>query len=105
MTESAGAAGPAASGTDALADAVRSGDRTELSRAITLVESARPDRHEQAQQLLLRLLPGARCPSPSRAFLAWASRRPSKPSARCCPGRAIASRCLRSIRRRHEPVV
>jgi LAO/AO transport system kinase len=59
MTESAGAAGPAASGTDALADAVRSGDRTELSRAITLVESARPDRHEQAQQLLLRLLPDA----------------------------------------------
>ena len=59
MTESAGAAGPAASGTDALADAVRSGDRTELSRAITLVESARPDRREQAQQLLLRLLPDA----------------------------------------------
>ena len=59
MTESAGAAGPAASGTDALADAVRSGDRTELSRAITLVESARFDRHEQAQQLLLRLLPDA----------------------------------------------
>ena len=59
MTESAGAAGPAASGTDALADAVRSGDRTELSRAITLVESARRDRNEQAQQLLLRLLPDA----------------------------------------------
>ena len=59
MTESAGAAGPATSGTDALAEAVRSGDRTELSRAITLVESARPDRREQAQQLLLRLLPDA----------------------------------------------
>ena len=59
MTESAGAAGPATSGTDALAEAVRSGDRTELSRAITLVESARFDRHEQAQQLLLRLLPDA----------------------------------------------
>jgi LAO/AO transport system kinase len=59
MTESAGAAGPAASGADALADAVRSGDRTELSRAITLVESARRDRNEQAQQLLLRLLPDA----------------------------------------------
>jgi LAO/AO transport system kinase len=59
MTESAGAAGPAASGTDALAEAVRSGDRTELSRAITLVESARPDRRGQAQQLLLRLLPDA----------------------------------------------
>jgi LAO/AO transport system kinase len=59
MTESAGAAGPATSGTDALAEAVRSGDRTELSRAITLVESARRDRNEQAQQLLLRLLPDA----------------------------------------------
>jgi LAO/AO transport system kinase len=59
MTESAGAAGPATSGTDALAEAVRSGDRTELARAITLVESARPDRREQAQQLLLRLLPDA----------------------------------------------
>jgi LAO/AO transport system kinase len=59
MTESAGAAEPATSGTDALADAVRSGDHTELSRAITLIESARPDRREQAQQLLLRLLPDA----------------------------------------------
>jgi LAO/AO transport system kinase len=59
MTESAGAAGPATSDTEALAEAVRSGDRTELSRAITLVESARPDRREQAQQLLLRLLPDA----------------------------------------------
>ena len=43
----------------ALAEAVRSGDRTELSRAITLVESTRPDRREQAQELLLRLLPDA----------------------------------------------
>ena len=42
-----------------LAEAVRSGDRTELSRAITLLESTRPDRREQAQQLLLRLLPDA----------------------------------------------
>jgi LAO/AO transport system kinase len=45
--------------TDALAEAIRSGDRTELSRAITLVESTRPDRREQAQKLLLRLLPDA----------------------------------------------
>jgi LAO/AO transport system kinase len=45
--------------TDALAEAIRSGDRTELSRAITLVESTRPDRREQAQELLLRLLPDA----------------------------------------------
>jgi LAO/AO transport system kinase len=42
-----------------LADAVRNGDRTELSRAITLVESTRPDRRDQAQQLLLQLLPDA----------------------------------------------
>jgi LAO/AO transport system kinase len=47
----------AAEPVDALAEAVRGGDRTELSRAITLVESTRPDRREQAQQLLLRLLP------------------------------------------------
>jgi LAO/AO transport system kinase len=45
--------------TEALADAVRSGDRTELSRAITLIESTRPDRRDQAQQLLLGLLPEA----------------------------------------------
>jgi len=48
-----------ASGVEALAEAVRSGDRTELSRAITLIESARPDHREQAQQLLLGLLPAA----------------------------------------------
>jgi len=42
---------------EALAEALRGGDRTELSRAITLVESTRPDHREQAQQLLLRLLP------------------------------------------------
>jgi len=46
-----------ASGVEALAEAVRSGDRTELSRAITLIESTRPDHREQAQQLLLGLLP------------------------------------------------
>jgi LAO/AO transport system kinase len=39
-----------------LAAAVRSGDRTELSRAITLVESTRPDHRDQAQRLLLQLL-------------------------------------------------
>jgi LAO/AO transport system kinase len=42
-----------------LVDAVRSGDRTELSRAITLVESTRLDRRDQAQQLLMELLPDA----------------------------------------------
>ncbi|MFZ0835647.1 MAG: methylmalonyl Co-A mutase-associated GTPase MeaB [Mycobacterium sp.] len=43
----------------ALAEAVRGGDRAELSRAITLLESTRPDQREKAQQLLLELLPGA----------------------------------------------
>jgi LAO/AO transport system kinase len=42
---------------EGLAAAVLGGDRTELSRAITLVESTRGDHREQAQQLLLRLLP------------------------------------------------
>jgi LAO/AO transport system kinase len=42
---------------DELTQAVRGGDRTALSRAITLVESTRPDHREQAQQLLLRLQP------------------------------------------------
>jgi LAO/AO transport system kinase len=40
-----------------LAAAVRSGDRAALPRAITLVESTRPDHREQAQQLLLELMP------------------------------------------------
>lgn len=40
-----------------LAAAVRNGDRAALPRAITLVESTRPDHHEQAQQLLLELMP------------------------------------------------
>ena len=46
----------AADQVEELAAAVLGGDRTELSRAITLVESTRPDHREQAQQLLLRLL-------------------------------------------------
>jgi LAO/AO transport system kinase len=40
-----------------LADAIRSGDRAGLPRAITLLESTRADHREQAQQLLLELLP------------------------------------------------
>ncbi len=40
-----------------LAAAVRSGDRAALPRAITLLESTRADHREQAQQLLLELLP------------------------------------------------
>jgi LAO/AO transport system kinase len=40
-----------------LAEAVRSGDRAALPKAITLVESTRADHREQAQQLLLELMP------------------------------------------------
>ncbi len=42
---------------DELATAVRSGDRAALPRAITLLESTRADHRQQAQQLLLALLP------------------------------------------------
>jgi LAO/AO transport system kinase len=42
-----------------LAKAIRSGDRAALPRAITLLESTRADHREQAQQLLLELLPEA----------------------------------------------
>lgn len=41
---------------DALADGIRSGSRAHLARAITLVESRRPEHREQAQALLLQLL-------------------------------------------------
>ncbi|MDT5020018.1 MAG: GTPase [Mycobacterium sp.] len=44
---------------DELAAAVRSGDRSALPRAITLVESTRADHRDRAQQLLLRLMPAA----------------------------------------------
>jgi LAO/AO transport system kinase len=42
-----------------LAAAVRDGDRAAIARAITLVESRRADHREQAQQLLVALLPHA----------------------------------------------
>ncbi|MDQ1519514.1 MAG: GTPase [Actinomycetota bacterium] len=42
----------------ALADAVRSGDRRALARAITLAESTREDHRDQARGLLEELLPG-----------------------------------------------
>ncbi|MGV0812608.1 methylmalonyl Co-A mutase-associated GTPase MeaB [Mycolicibacterium boenickei] len=42
-----------------LAAAIRSGDRAALARAITLVESTRADHRDQAQQLLLELMPDA----------------------------------------------
>src|ERR1700756_5397084 len=44
---------------EGLAAAVRSGDRAALPRAITLLESTRPDHRERAQQLLLDLMPDA----------------------------------------------
>jgi LAO/AO transport system kinase len=42
---------------DALEAGVLSGDRTSIGRAITLVESRRPEHRALAQQLLVRLLP------------------------------------------------
>ena len=42
-----------------LAEAIRGGDRAALARAITLVESTRADHREQAQGLLLELMPHA----------------------------------------------
>jgi LAO/AO transport system kinase len=42
---------------DGLAQAIRSGDRASLPRAITMLESTRADHRERAQQLLLDLLP------------------------------------------------
>lgn len=44
---------------DALADAVRRGERPALARAITLVEGRRDDQERAAQELLARLLPDA----------------------------------------------
>ncbi len=46
-------------GIDELAAAVRGGDRAALPRAITLVESTRADHRDEAQQLLLTLMPAA----------------------------------------------
>ena len=43
----------------ALAEAIRSGDRTALARAITLLESTRADHRKLAQQLLMELMPTA----------------------------------------------
>ena len=42
-----------------LASAIRAGDRSALPRAITLVESTRADHREQAQRLLMELMPDA----------------------------------------------
>ncbi|MCP5027779.1 MAG: methylmalonyl Co-A mutase-associated GTPase MeaB [Actinomycetia bacterium] len=42
---------------DDLTEGVRAGDRSRLARAITLIESNRPDHREQAHDLINRLLP------------------------------------------------
>ena len=42
---------------DELFDAVRAGNRTHISRAITLLESSAPAHRVLAQELLVRLLP------------------------------------------------
>lgn len=44
---------------DEYAAGVLAGDRAQVARAITLVESTRPDHADQAQELLVRLLPHA----------------------------------------------
>lgn len=49
----------AATDVDSLAEAIRSGDRAALARAITMVESTRTDHRERAQRLLLALMPAA----------------------------------------------
>src|SRR3954467_8726081 len=43
----------------ALVEGVLAGDRRVMARAITLVESRRPDHRERAQELLVELLPHA----------------------------------------------
>lgn len=43
--------------TDEIVEGVRAGNRTILSRAITLVESRKPDHFNQAQEVLARLMP------------------------------------------------
>lgn len=50
---------PDSSEVTAVADAIRGGDRVALARAITLVESTRPDHRQRAQLLLMELMPDA----------------------------------------------
>jgi LAO/AO transport system kinase len=45
--------------TDELVSGVLAGDRTILARAISLIESSRPDHQKQAEEVLARLLPAA----------------------------------------------
>jgi len=53
VTGRAEASGPSA----VFLDAIRKGERRELARAITLIESARDDQAEQGQQILEQLIP------------------------------------------------
>jgi LAO/AO transport system kinase len=77
---------------------VLDGKRALVPRAITLVESTRPDHRALAQELLVELLPHAAKArrSASPACPAWASRRSSTRSARChlarAPGRGARRR-------------
>ena len=57
MSPGSGAPGSGGPGVEELARGVREGDRALLGRAITLVESRRPDHHRRAQELLRLLLP------------------------------------------------
>lgn len=56
-TREPGVSSPRELSVDAYVAGVRAGDRAILARAITLVESQRPDRIEAAQQVLSQLLP------------------------------------------------
>ena len=53
----------------ALAEAIRSGDRSALARAITVVESTRTDHREQAQRLLMELMHGSGSPGSAGAAM------------------------------------
>jgi LAO/AO transport system kinase len=59
MTASEGGSEPTRDTKSELAQALSNGDRAALARAITLVESTRPDHREQAQLLLTELMPEA----------------------------------------------
>ena len=88
--------------------AVHAGDRTLLSRAITLIESAHPGHRAQAQAVLQELLPatGAARGSASPACRAWARARSSmrsahfdgaRPQGRGAGGRPVSTRTGGSI--------
>ena len=84
---------------------VRDGDRTVLARAITLIESARPEHQAQAQALLVELLPHAGqaqrigitgVPGVGKSTFIDAF-------GTLLTGRDTGSRCSRSIRRARAP--